>query len=101
MRYIGGAEQGPVCSAIRNAEKQCLMAALIIVGKSAAAALVSDFWGEIVKPPPFEFNLNESGLSKLRAKLALSGSLSEQLLDPGRGPAGNFVEVSGLSSPMT
>lgn len=67
--YIGGAEQGRFVERIRNAEKECLLAAPIDVGKSTAAALVCDFWGEIVAAP-FEFDLNESDFTKLRAELA-------------------------------
>jgi transposase len=67
--YIGGAEQGRFVERIRNAERDRLLAAPIDVGKSSAAALVCDFWGEIVTAP-FEFDLNESGFTKLRAELA-------------------------------
>jgi transposase len=69
MGYIGGAEQGRFVERIRNAEKDRLLAAPIDVGKSTAAAMVCDFWGEIVTGP-FEFDLNESGFTKLRAELA-------------------------------
>jgi transposase len=67
--YIGGAEQGRFIERIRNAEKERLLAAPIDVGKRTAAALVCDFWGEIVAAP-FEFDLNETGFTKLRAQLA-------------------------------
>ena len=67
--YIGGAEQGQFVERIRNAERERLLAAPIDVGKRSAAALVCDFWGEIVTTP-FEFDLNESGFTKLRAELA-------------------------------
>ena len=67
--YIGGAQQHRFVERIRNAEKERLLAAPIDVGKASAAALVCDFWGEIVAPP-FQFDLNESGFTKLRAELA-------------------------------
>jgi transposase len=67
--YIGGAEQGRFVERIRNAERDRLLAVPIDVGKRTAAALVCDFWGEIVTAP-FEFDLNESGFTKLRAELA-------------------------------
>lgn len=67
--YIGGAQQGRFVERIRNAERDRLLAAPIDVGKRTAAALVCDFWGEIVTAP-FEFDLNESGFTKLRAELA-------------------------------
>lgn len=67
--YIGGAEQGRFVERIRNAERERLLAAPIDVGKRTAAAMVCDFWGEIVTAP-FEFDLNESGFTKLRAELA-------------------------------
>lgn len=69
--YIGGAEQGRFVERIRNAERDRLLAAPIDVGKRTAAALVCDFWGEIVTAP-FEFDLNESGFTKLRGKLAVA-----------------------------
>lgn len=69
MGYIGGAEQGRFVERIRNAEKERLLAAPIDVGKRTAAAMVCDFWGEIVTAP-FEFDLNQSGFTKLRAELA-------------------------------
>lgn len=67
--YIGGAEQGRFVARIRNAERERLLAAPIDVGKRTAAAMVCDFWGEIVTAP-FEFELNQSGFTKLRAELA-------------------------------
>ncbi|MEX0789531.1 MAG: IS110 family transposase [Actinomycetota bacterium] len=67
--YIGGSEQGRFVERIRNAERERLLAVPIDVGKRTAAALVCDFWGEIVTGP-FEFDLNESGFTKLRAELA-------------------------------
>ncbi len=48
MGYIGGAEQAKFVERIRNAERERLLAAPIDVGKTTAAALVCDFWGEIV-----------------------------------------------------
>jgi transposase len=66
--YIGGAEQGRFVERIRNAKRDRLLAVPIDVGKRTAAALVCDFWGEIVTAP-FEFDLNESGFTKLRAEL--------------------------------
>jgi transposase len=67
--YIGGTKQGQFVERIRNAERERLLAAPIDVGKRTAAALVCDFWGEIVTAP-FEFDLNETGFTKLRAQLA-------------------------------
>lgn len=54
---------------IRNADKERLLAAPIDVGKHKAAALVCDFWGEIVVGP-FEFALNEPGFEQLRSTIA-------------------------------
>ena len=69
MGYIGGLQQGQFVERIRNAERERLLAAPIDVGKRTAAALVCDFWGEIVAPP-FQFDLNETGFAKLRTQLA-------------------------------
>jgi len=69
LGYIGGLQQGQFVERIRNAERERLLAAPIDVGKRTAAALVCDFWGEIVAPP-FQFDLNETGFAKLRTQLA-------------------------------
>jgi transposase len=60
MGFIGGDLRESFIGRIRGADPSRLLAVPIDVGKHSAAALVCDFWGEIVAPP-FEFELNERG----------------------------------------
>jgi transposase len=69
MGFIGGEQQADFVSRIRDASRERLLAAPIDVGKHTAAALVCDFWGEMIAPP-FEFALNESGFAELRTVIA-------------------------------
>lgn len=69
MRFIGGEQQAEFVSRIRDASRERLLAAPIDVGKHTAAALVCDFWGEIITPP-FEFALNEAGFTELKTVIA-------------------------------
>lgn len=69
MGFVGGAQHARFVEKIGDAERDRLLAAPIDVGKHTAAALVCDFWGEIVAPP-FGFALNEGGFTKLRSVLA-------------------------------
>jgi transposase len=69
LEFVGGAQQARFVERIRDAERDRLLVAPIDVGKHTAAAMVCDFWGEIITPP-FEFALNESGFGELAAVLA-------------------------------
>jgi transposase len=69
LGFIGGTERATFVDRIRDVGRDRLLAAPIDVGKRTAAAMVCDFWGEIVTPP-FEFELNEAGFSVLRSELA-------------------------------
>ena len=69
MSFIGGGQQEEFVDKIRDAKRERLLAAPIDVGKHKAAALVCDFFGEIVIPP-FEFALNEQGFIEFRTALA-------------------------------
>ncbi len=69
LRFVGGAQQARFVEKIRDTERDRLLVAPIDVGKHTAAAMVCDFWGEIVTPP-FEFALNEGGFTELAAVLA-------------------------------
>ncbi len=62
MGYIGGMLQQVFVGRVRGAERERLLAVAIDVGKHTAAALVCDFWGELVVPP-FTFALNERCLA--------------------------------------
>ncbi|MCA1837282.1 MAG: IS110 family transposase [Actinobacteria bacterium] len=68
MEFIGGQQQAEFVDKIRDANRERLLAAPIDVGKHKAAALVCDFFGEIVAPP-FEFDLNERGFTQLTTVL--------------------------------
>ena len=69
MGFIGGELRRDFIGRIRGADPGRLLAVPIDVGKYSAAALVCDFWGEIVTPP-FEFALNERGFQDLAVTLA-------------------------------
>jgi transposase len=70
-----------------------LLAAPIDVGKRSAAALICDFWGEIVTAP-FEFDLNQSGFTKLRAELARAeASRDVALIRVGVEQAGHYHDT--------
>jgi transposase len=69
LSFVGGAEQARFVERIRDVERDRLLVAPIDVGKHTAAAMVCDFWGEIIAAP-FEFALNEEGFRELRAVLA-------------------------------
>lgn len=69
MGFVGGAQHARFVEKIRDLERARLLAAPIDVGKHTAAAMVCDFWGEVIAPP-FEFALNEGGFAELTAVLA-------------------------------
>lgn len=60
MGFIGGDLRESFIGRIKGADPGQLLAVPIDVGKTSAAALVCDFWGEIIAPP-FVFDLNEDG----------------------------------------
>jgi transposase len=67
--FVGGQLQRRFVEQVRDVERDRLLAVPIDVGKSSAAALVCDFWGELVGEP-IEFSLNESGFATFRATVA-------------------------------
>ena len=69
MGFIGGDLRRDFISRIRGADPGQLLAVPIDVGKHTGAAMVCDFWGEIVAPP-FDFSLNERGFRDLAVVLA-------------------------------
>ena len=69
MRFVGGVQQARFVERVKDAERDRLLVAPIDVGKHTAAAMVCDFWGEIIAPP-FEFALNEDGFAELTVVLA-------------------------------
>lgn len=60
MGFIGGDLRESFIGRVKGADPGRLLAVPIDVGKYTAAALVCDFWGEIVARP-FTFKLNERG----------------------------------------
>lgn len=66
MGFVGGDLQQRFVEQTRDLDRQRLLAVPIDVGKSTAAALICDFWGELVAEP-VEFSLNESGFASFRA----------------------------------
>ncbi|CAN5521424.1 hypothetical protein BH20ACT21_BH20ACT21_13040 [soil metagenome] len=69
MGFIGGTQQQSFVGRIRDREREQMLAVPIDVGKRTAAALVCDFWGELVGEP-FEFGLNEHGFTALSTEIA-------------------------------
>ncbi|MPZ70388.1 MAG: transposase [Actinobacteria bacterium] len=69
MGFIGGDLRQDFISRIKGADPGQLLAVPIDVGKHTGAAMVCDFWGEIIAPP-FVFDLNERGFQDLAVVLA-------------------------------
>ena len=69
MGFIGGVLQKSFKERVRRSELDRLLAAPIDIGKRSAAALICDFWGELVAGP-FEFALDERGFRALTTELA-------------------------------
>jgi transposase len=69
MGFIGGDLQERFVERVRGVDSGRLLAVPIDVGKASAAALVCDFWGEVVVPP-FTFPLTEPGVQRLRLAVA-------------------------------
>src|SRR6266508_6811971 len=69
MGFIGGDLQERFVERVRGVDSGRLLSVPIDVGKASAAALVCDFWGEVVVPP-FTFPLTEPGVQRLRLAVA-------------------------------
>jgi hypothetical protein len=69
MGFIGGDLRESFIGRVKGADPGSLLAVPIDVGKNSAAALVCDFWGEIVAPP-FVFDLNERGFHDFAVVIA-------------------------------
>lgn len=69
MGFIGGDLRESFIGRIKGADPGQLLAVPIDVGKRSAAALVCDFWGEIIAPP-FVFDLNERGFQDFAVVVA-------------------------------
>lgn len=69
MGFIGGDLRASFISRVKGADPSRLLAVPIDVGKHSAAALVCDFWGEVVAPP-FVFKLNERGFQDFALTIA-------------------------------
>ncbi len=73
MGYIGGGLHRAFVERIRGVEPERLLAVPIDVGKHTAAALVCDFWGEVVVAP-FMFSLDERGFEMFARAVASAGA---------------------------
>src|SRR3990170_228637 len=69
MGYIGGDLQERFVERIRGLDPARLLAVPIDVGKASAAAMVCDFWGEVVTPP-FTFPITEPGVEVFTSAVA-------------------------------
>jgi len=67
MGFIGGDLRRDFIRRIKSEDAGRLLAVPIDVGKHTGAAMVCDFWGEIMAPP-FDFSLNERGISGSRCR---------------------------------
>ena len=79
MGYIGGALQEQFAERVRGVDPGRLLAVPIDVGKDSAAAMVCDFYGEVLTEP-FTFPLTEPGVDAFtvavaRAEAARGGEL--------------------------
>jgi transposase len=69
MGFIGGDLQERFVERIRGLDPARLLAVPIDVGKASAAAMVCDFWGEVVTPP-FTFPITEPGVEVFTSAVA-------------------------------
>ena len=69
MGFIGGDLQERFVERIRGVDPARLLAVPIDVGKVSAAAMVCDFWGEVVTPP-FTFPITEPGVEVFTSAVA-------------------------------
>jgi len=93
MGYIGGGLHRAFVERIRGIESPRLLAVPIDVGKRTAAALVCDFFGEVVVPP-FTFDLDEGGFDVFaRAVAAAEGRRRAVWTRVGLEQAGHYHRV--------
>jgi len=76
MGFIGGDLQERFVERIRGVDAARLLAVPIDVGKASAAAMVCDFWGEVVTPP-FTFPLTGPGVAVLASAVAKAEALRD------------------------
>lgn len=79
MGFVGGDLQQRFVEQVRGIDRDRLFAVPIDVGKATAAALICDFWGELVGDP-IEFELNESGFTALRTLVARAEARRDALV---------------------
>jgi transposase len=76
MGFIGGDLQARFVGRVRGVDPARLLAVPIDVGKASAAAMVCDFWGEVVTPP-FTFPLTEQGVHAFNLAVAKAEAARE------------------------
>jgi transposase len=69
MGFIGGDLRERFVDRVKGSDLGRLLAVPIDVGRHSAAAMVCDFWGEVITPP-FDFELNENGFKEFSVTLA-------------------------------
>ncbi len=94
MGFIGGDLRESFIGRVEGADPGKLLAVPIDVGKNSAAAMVCDFWGEIISPP-FAFELNERGFQDFAVTRGTRRGRARRLM----GPSG--ARASGPLSPST
>lgn len=63
MSHVGGQLQAQFMARVRGRDPQRCLVVPIDVGKSTAAALIADHYGEVVVEP-FDFALTEAGFTR-------------------------------------
>lgn len=75
MSHVGGQLQAQFMARVRGRDPQRCLVVPIDVGKSTAAALIADHYGEVVVEP-FDFALTEAGFTRLEAAIARAEAIS-------------------------
>jgi len=76
MGYIGGALQEQFTERVRGVDPGRLLAVPIDVGKHSAAAMVCDFYGEVLTEP-FTFPLTEPGVDAFTVAVARAEAMRD------------------------
>jgi len=78
-RFVGGELQGGFMQRLRGIDPGRCLVVPVDVGKSMAMTLVADHYGEIVTEP-FEFDLTETGVSRLIEAIARAERAREAII---------------------
>lgn len=79
LPFIGGDLRKQFVSRIKDSDRECLLAVAVDVGKHSAAAMVVDFWGEVLVER-FDFEMNEGGFEQFRSAVATASAVRDAVL---------------------